>query len=131
MRLSSTCGCSRRGICCDPEVDMRLGSFQSVQEPAVEPTPADEPIDLVGDSEPLLYVRRRMAQVAPTNATVLLLGETGTGKGVAARLIHHLSPRRDARFISVDCASIPGTLIESELFGREKGAFTDARSTQV
>jgi transcriptional regulator with GAF, ATPase, and Fis domain len=110
---------------------MRLGSFQSVHEPFVEPTPEDEPIDLVGDSESLLYVRRRMAQVAPTNATVLLLGETGTGKGVAARLIHHLSPRRDGRFISVDCASIPGTLIESELFGREKGAFTDARSTQV
>jgi transcriptional regulator with GAF, ATPase, and Fis domain len=62
---------------------------------------------------------------------VLLLGETGTGKGVAARLIHRLSQRRDARFISVDCTSIPGTLIESELFGREKGAFTDARSTQV
>jgi transcriptional regulator with GAF, ATPase, and Fis domain len=72
-----------------------------------------------------------MAQVAPTNATVLLLGDTGTGKGVAARLIHQLSPRRDACFVSVDCTSIPGTLIESELFGREKGAFTDARSTQV
>ena len=72
-----------------------------------------------------------MEQVAPTNATVLLLGETGTGKGVAARLIHLLSPRRDARFVSVDCTSLPATLIESELFGREKGAFTDARSTQV
>jgi transcriptional regulator with GAF, ATPase, and Fis domain len=73
----------------------------------------------------------RMAQVAPTNATVLLLGETGTGKGVAARLIHQLSPRRAARFVSVDCTAIPATLIESELFGHEKGAFTDARSTQV
>jgi len=72
-----------------------------------------------------------MEQVAPTTATVLLLGETGTGKGVAARAIHMMSPRRHARFVSVDCASIPATLIESELFGRERGAFTDARSTQI
>src|SRR4029078_2484253 len=69
--------------------------------------------------------------VAPTSATVLLLGETGTGKGVAGRAIHLMSARRDGRFVSVDCASIQATLIESELFGREKGAFTDARSTQV
>jgi transcriptional regulator with GAF, ATPase, and Fis domain len=72
-----------------------------------------------------------MQQVAPTSATVLLLGETGTGKGVAARAIHLMGPRRDGRFVSVDCASIPATLIESELFGRERGAFTDARSPQV
>jgi transcriptional regulator with GAF, ATPase, and Fis domain len=72
-----------------------------------------------------------MEQVAPTNATVLLLGETGTGKGVTARAIHLMSPRRNARFVSVDCASIPATLIESELFGRERGAFTDARTTQA
>ena len=110
---------------------MRLGSFQSLQGPLTEPASHDEPVDLVGESELLLHVRKRMAQVAPTNATVLLLGDTGTGKGVAARLIHQLSPRRDARFVSVDCTSIPATLIESELFGRESGAFTDARSTQV
>jgi len=110
---------------------MKLGSFHSVQESLVDPTPDDESVDLIGDSELLLHVRKRMAQVASTNATVLLLGETGTGKGVAARLIHRLSCRRDARFVSVDCTSIPATLIESELFGREKGAFTDARSTQV
>ena len=110
---------------------MRLGSFHSVQGLLAAPVAVDEPVDLVGDSEPLVHVRKRMEQVAPTNATVLLLGETGTGKGVAARLIHQLSPRRDERFVSVDCTSIPATLIESELFGREKGAFTDARSTQV
>jgi len=110
---------------------MRLGSFVSVQGSLIDPPPDDEPVELLGESELLLCVRRRITQVAPTNATVLLLGETGTGKGVAARLIHRLSPRRDAHFVSVDCTSIPGTLIESELFGREKGAFTDARSTQV
>ncbi len=110
---------------------MRLGSFQSVQQPLAQSDADDESIDIVGDSDALLHVRKLMAQVAPTNATVLLLGETGTGKGVAGRAIHQMSARRDARFVSVDCASIPATLIESELFGREKGAFTDARSPQV
>src|SRR5262245_7380729 len=110
---------------------MRLGSFQSVQQPFPEPDAGNEPVDFVGDSESLLHVRKLMEQVAQTNATVLLLGETGTGKGVAARAIHQMSARRNARFVSVDCASIPATLIESELFGREKGAFTDARSPQV
>jgi len=85
---------------------------------------------MVGDSDALRHVRKLMEQVAPTSATVLLLGETGTGKGVAGRAIHLMSARRDSRFVSVDCASIPATLIESELFGREKGAFTDARSPQ-
>jgi formate hydrogenlyase transcriptional activator len=92
---------------------------------------SDEVSELVGDSEALGCVRARLQQVAPTAATVLLLGETGTGKGVAARLVHHASRRRDAAFVSVDCASLPATLVESELFGREKGAYTDARATQV
>ncbi len=76
-------------------------------------------------------MRFRLEQVARTDATVLLLGETGTGKGMAAQLVHRLSPRADARFVSVDCTSLPSTLMESELFGRERGAFTDARSTQA
>ena len=87
--------------------------------------------DLVGGSDAFLYMRFRLEQVATTNATVLLLGETGTGKGMAAHAIHRQSPRRDARFVGVDCTSLPATLIESELFGREKGAFTDARATQI
>ena len=86
---------------------------------------------LVGDSDAFRYMRLRLEQVAPTDATVLLLGETGTGKGIAARIIHQLSHRREAPFVSIDCTSLPATLVESELFGREKGAFTDARSTQV
>ena len=88
-------------------------------------------IDLVGASDAFRYMQFRMEQVATTNATVLLLGETGTGKGVTAQAIHHQSPRRHARFVSVDCTSLPATLVESELFGREKGAFTDARATQI
>jgi transcriptional regulator with GAF, ATPase, and Fis domain len=88
-------------------------------------------VELVGSSDAFRYMRFRLEQVAQTDATVLLLGETGTGKGIAARLVHSLSPRHTAPFISVDCTSLPATLIESELFGREKGAFTDARTTQM
>jgi transcriptional regulator with GAF, ATPase, and Fis domain len=92
----------------------------------------DEPsTEIVGNSEAFLYMCMRLQQVAATSATVLLLGETGTGKGLAAREVHRLSTRRDARFVSVNCGSLPATLIESELFGRERGAFTDARSTQI
>ena len=68
----------------------------------------------------------KVRSVAPTRSTVLLLGETGTGKGVLANLIHQHSNRRDAQFISVHCGAIPDTLLESELFGHEKGAFTGA-----
>ena len=86
---------------------------------------------IIGASDALTYTRFRLEQVAPTDATILLLGETGTGKGLAAQSIHQLSARRHARFVSVDCTALPTTLIESELFGREKGAFTDARLTQI
>ncbi len=68
----------------------------------------------------------KIKSVAPTNSTVLVSGETGTGKGVIARLIHRHSNRKDAQFISVHCGAIPDTLLESELFGHEKGAFTSA-----
>jgi transcriptional regulator with GAF, ATPase, and Fis domain len=102
--------------------------------PHVTATPfsaGDDAGHLVGDCELLRSVREQLRQVAGTTATVLLLGETGTGKGVAARLVHQASRRRDAPFVSVDCASLPSTLVESELFGRERGAFTDARFTQA
>jgi transcriptional regulator with GAF, ATPase, and Fis domain len=73
----------------------------------------------------------RVEQVAATSATVLLLGETGTGKELIARAIHNESPRRHKKFVVVNCGALPPTLIESELFGRERGAFTGAHSSQA
>ncbi len=84
-------------------------------------------LDLVKTKSPAMQqVFAKIRSVAPTKSTVLLIGETGTGKGLIARLIHQHSNRRDAQFISVPCGAIPDTLVESELFGHEKGAFTGA-----
>jgi len=82
--------------------------------------------EIVGSSEALRMVLRHVAQVAPTEATVLILGETGTGKELIARAIHKRSPRATRAFIRVNCAAIPPALLASELFGHEKGAFTGA-----
>lgn len=81
---------------------------------------------IVGSSPAMIEAIEQLLQVAPTDLTVLITGETGTGKDVFARAIHGLSPRRKAPFISVNCGAIPETLLESELFGHEKGAFTGA-----
>ena len=81
---------------------------------------------LVGNSEGIKEVRTLIEQVAPTDANVLILGESGTGKEVVARNIHYLSARKKGPFIPVNCGAIPGELLESELFGHEKGAFTGA-----
>ncbi|HEX7070073.1 MAG TPA: sigma 54-interacting transcriptional regulator [Rhodothermales bacterium] len=110
---------------------MKLEAVPSHAAAAAQVRTVDrEPFEFVGESDAFRYMRFRMEQVASTDATVLLLGETGTGKGLAARAVHRLSARRYGQFISVDCASLPATLVESELFGRERGAFTDARTTQ-
>ncbi len=86
---------------------------------------------IIGESEPLMHSLYRIKQVAPTDSTVLLEGETGTGKELFAASIHKLSKRRHKPFIKVNCASLPATLIESELFGHEKGAFTGAVQKQI
>ena len=86
---------------------------------------------ILGQSDGLKYVLYRVEQVAPTNTTVLILGETGTGKELIAAAIHHLSPRKDRPLITVNCAALPANLMESELFGREKGAFTGADTRQI
>ncbi|QJB56797.1 sigma 54-interacting transcriptional regulator [Pseudodesulfovibrio sp. zrk46] len=85
---------------------------------------------IVGQSAAMVEVQRQMEKVSPTRATVLLLGESGVGKTLIARIIHELSERQGHPFIKVNCASIPENLLESELFGHEKGAFTGATSTR-
>ncbi len=82
--------------------------------------------DIVGESKGLRQVLKEIETVAPTNATVLIQGETGTGKELLARAIHRLSPRNEHTFVKLNCAAIPAGLLESELFGHEKGAFTGA-----
>ena len=87
--------------------------------------------NIVGQSDGLKYVLYRAEQVASSDTTVLILGETGTGKELIAFAIHNISPRKEKPLITVNCATLPGNLIESELFGREKGAFTGADTRQI
>ena len=87
--------------------------------------------EIIGNSAPMHATLRMVEQVAPTDATVLLLGETGTGKELLARAIHSRSGRKDRPLIKVDCGTLPSGLIESELFGHEKGAFTGAHELKV
>jgi DNA-binding NtrC family response regulator len=93
-------------------------------------TAESDPGHLVGHSPALLRAVDRARQVAPIDADILIQAESGTGKELLARLIHRLSPRRDRAFIAVNCAAFPETLLESELFGYAKGAFTGAGSTK-
>jgi formate hydrogenlyase transcriptional activator len=87
--------------------------------------------EIIGESATLRRILKQVESVGPTNATVLILGETGTGKELIARAIHDLSPRRDRTFVKLNCAAIPTGLLESELFGHEKGAFTGAISQKI
>jgi DNA-binding NtrC family response regulator len=86
---------------------------------------------ILGDAPALHEVTRQVQKAAPTDATVLLLGESGTGKELFARAIHHLSPRRAGPFVAINCAAIPDTLLENELFGHEKGAYTGASAARA
>ncbi|MBW1900124.1 MAG: sigma-54-dependent Fis family transcriptional regulator [Deltaproteobacteria bacterium] len=85
---------------------------------------------MIGQASPMQEVFELIQDVAPMNSTVLITGETGTGKGLAAKAIHSNSPRSEGPFVVVNCGSIPEHLMESELFGHQKGAFTDAKETK-
>ena len=87
--------------------------------------------EIIGQSEPVKRVLAMVEQVAPTSSNVLVCGETGTGKELVAQAIHNHSPRRDKLMVTVNCASLPSSLIESELFGRERGAYTGALTRQM
>src|SRR6195256_2804340 len=87
--------------------------------------------DIIGESAALRRVLKEVEAVAPTDSTVLILGETGTGKELIARALHELSPRRERTLVKLNCAAIPTGLLESELFGHEKGAFTGAIAQKV
>jgi len=90
-----------------------------------------EPPPMLGTSPSMRRLREEVSRVAPSRATVLISGESGTGKELVARRLHHLSPRARAPFVRVNCAAIPEELIESELFGHEKGSFTGAHKRQL
>ncbi len=86
---------------------------------------------VIGESASIRKVLRMVEQVAPTDSSVLIRGETGTGKELIAQAVHRLSPRRDSLLVKVNCAALPAGLVESELFGREKGAYTGAMARQI
>lgn len=112
----------------------RIISDHPQQKEQDQPAAADEPggtSELVGNCTAMRKLMQHIEKFAPTESTVLVLGETGTGKELVARSIHRLSPRAGKPLVSVNCAAIPETLIESELFGYEKGAFTGANTNRT
>jgi len=114
------------------QTSQRAETLQRARDLLLESAGLASPIDeIVGNSPEIAHVKELIRKVAGFPSTVLLTGETGTGKEMAAHAIHALSPWADGPFVRVNCASIPDTLFESELFGHERGAFTDARERRI
>ena len=111
------------------ENTQQLEDILTTHRQLVDQAAAD--VQLIGESPPLEALRATVDRVADTDLAVLILGENGTGKEVLCRMIHYRSRRRDAPFIAVNCAALSETLLESELFGHEKGAFTDAHESRA
>jgi len=103
--------------------------YETVEEDTAGPQ--QDFVEIAGNSSALRRVKNQVEVVAPTDATVLILGETGTGKELVARAVHRLSPRKNLPFVTLNCAAIPTGLLESELFGYERGAFTGALSQKI
>jgi len=111
------------------EIERAISQFRLVAENLILKEESAKKLGaptIIGKSKKIQEISGLLQKVAPSNATVLLLGESGTGKELFARVIHHNSPRRSRPFIAINCAAIPDTLLESELFGHERGAFTGA-----
>src|SRR6516165_5196546 len=111
--------------------DVQLRFQPQVAPMEIAPTSEDCLGDLVGKSLPMRQIFALLKRIAPTDSTLLLVGETGSGKGAAAKLIHKLSPRTAGPLVIFDCGSVSDSLIESELFGHEKGAFTGAVAQRI
>jgi formate hydrogenlyase transcriptional activator len=119
------------GVRLNPEISIMGTSAITKLHLRHEGQPESGAHGIIGDSPVLKSVLHQIAVVAPTDSTVLILGETGTGKELLARAVHKLSPRRNAPFVTLNCAAVPAGLLESELFGHERGAFTGAVTQRI
>jgi len=121
---------SKRHVALDAAANSSVPILPSTKKPPM-PEQAQSKLGIIGTSPAMQALYHKIRKVAPANATVLIQGESGTGKELVARALHNLSKRAKAPLISVNCAAIPESLIESELFGHEKGAFTGAASART
>jgi formate hydrogenlyase transcriptional activator len=126
LNMMKPSGTGREPVAGFPAREVRRGVSGGSSPCPGQPCPGHGFEEIVGESSALKSVLEQVKVVAPTDSTVLIQGETGTGKELIARAIHHLSARRDRALVKVNCAAIPLGLLESELFGHEKGAFTGA-----
>src|SRR3990172_7503830 len=113
-----------------PDVAVIMMTAYGTIEKALEST-GQKLLNIIGTSPAMRKVLTLVEQIAPSSATVLILGESGTGKGVIAETIHRASDRKEKPFVTLSCAAIPETLLEAELFGYEKGAFTGAAARKL